>query len=74
MWISFFEEKGVPHIVWYGESEAEVLLAQKIFKSKRLRAVQAADSLVEKLTHNIYNGWFYNPKKLDWKIVDGIAL
>ncbi len=72
-WIAFFEEKDSRYIVWYGESEQEVMLAQKIFKSKRLRAVKAAESLVERLSHNIYNGNWYDPRKLDWKIINGVA-
>ncbi len=72
-WIAFFEEKGLHYIVWYGESEQEVMLAQKIFKSKKLRAVKAAESLVERLSYQIYNGTYYEPKKLKWSIINGVA-
>ena len=72
-WIAFFEEKETRYIVWYGESEQEVMLAQKIFKSKKLRAVKAAESLVDRLNHNIYNGTYYEPKRLKWSITNGVA-
>jgi hypothetical protein len=72
-WIAFFEEKDSRYIVWYGESEQEVMLAQKIFRSKKLRAVKAAESLIEKLNYQIYNGTYYEPKKLKWSITNGIA-
>ncbi len=72
-WIAFFEEKEIRYIVWYGESEQEVMLAQKIFKNKKLRAIKAAESLIEKLNYQIYNGTYYEPKKLKWTITNNIA-
>ena len=72
-WIAFFEEKDSRYIVWYGESEQEVMLAQKIFKSKKLRAVKAAESLIERLNYQIYNGKYYEPERLKWSITNGVA-